>query len=87
MGRAGWNGPDVPGHVVVSVRRLGASASRPIVVRRWTAHSGATTSMRLPVPPPPFGVDVGVRPTFSPTPDQPGSRRLGVQISFSYEPR
>ena len=57
LSRRAWGGPDVPGHVRVSVG--GA-------VRRGVIHSSGVLRFVLPAPAPPFRVNVTIRPTFSP---------------------
>jgi hypothetical protein len=85
LSRVGWTGPDVPGRVTVTVRGLAAASKRPsIVKRRWVAHSGGSTVLRLQAPAPPFEVSVHVAPTFSPARFGLGDpRQLGVQLQLS----
>jgi hypothetical protein len=87
LGRAGWGGPDVPGHVRILLGRP-ASASGKLVtvygVRRWVVHRLAQRTFTFDVRPP-VRVEVHVRPTFSPS--QFGfadTRQLGVQVAFGW---
>jgi hypothetical protein len=87
LGRAGWGGPDVPGHVLILVGKP-ASASGKLVrvydVRRWVLHRLAQRTFTFDARPP-VRVEVHVRPTFSPSQfGQPDTRQLGAQVSFSY---
>ena len=86
LSRIGWTGPDVPGRVTVTVRRLAGGARKAAVAEgRWVAHKGRTKVLRLRAPPPPFEVSVHVAPTFSAAQFGLGdARQLGVQIAFSH---
>jgi hypothetical protein len=84
VSRAAWGGPDVPGHVTVSVIRPDAST----LVRRRAIHSKETWRMTLPVPSSSFAVTVHVSPTFSPARfGLSDTRQLGAQVLFRYIPR
>jgi hypothetical protein len=78
LSRRAWGGPDVPGHVRVSVGG---------VVRRGVIHSSGVLRFVLPVPARPFRVRVTIQPTFSPhdfgLPDQ---RQLGARPVFRLIP-
>lgn len=90
LGRAGWGGPDVPGHVRVVVGKPAAASGKLVkvyAVRRWVVHSLTQRTLSFEVRPP-ARVEVQVHPTFSPS--QFGltdTRQLGAQVSFSYGPR
>ena len=87
LSRAVWTGPDIPGRVTVTVSALGGSRNSRLALRRWTAHRGASTVLRLRTPTPPFEVRVHVAPTFSPA--QFGladPRQLGVQLTLADVP-
>jgi hypothetical protein len=82
LGRRAWTGPDAPGTVVVRVGRSGAPGA---AVARVVVHAGDHRRLRLGVPPPPFDVELTVRPTFSPADfGLPDPRPLGIQVVFSY---
>jgi hypothetical protein len=84
ISRASWRGPDVPGHVVVSVSPRGSGDA----VRRFTIHSGGVHVATLATPAKLFVVSVKVQPTFSPAQyGRPDPRQLGAQVSFAYRPR
>jgi hypothetical protein len=90
VGRLGWNGPDKPGRVVITVGHLMIGPDhQPHMglvtdVRRWTAHSHIQKTFSIPAPPPPFRVEVTVSPTFSPGEFGASDRRqLGVQTSYA----
>jgi hypothetical protein len=92
IGRTGWSGPDVPGHVRIVVGKPAASGKLAKVyhVRRWVVHSLAQRAFMFDVRPP-VRIEVHVRPTFSPSQfGLPDTRWLGAQVSFGYarvEPR
>jgi hypothetical protein len=81
LSRHNWGGPDVPGHVRVAVRPIGAA--RPAAVRTGVLHSSKELRYVVPAPRPPFRVRISIEPTFSPAdfglPDQ---RQLGAIPSF-----
>jgi hypothetical protein len=82
LSRAGWRGPDKPGLVTLTLRRLTGRPST-LARRRWVAHTGRSKSFQLLTPQPPFEVSVHVAPTFSPTEFGIGDpRQLGVQVSL-----
>jgi hypothetical protein len=86
LSRTDWGGPDVPGHVRVEVRPVGAAASGA-TVRTWVAHSRAAHTFRLAAPTRPFRVTLHVGPTFSPSSyGLPDSRQLGVEARFAVLP-
>jgi hypothetical protein len=87
LGRAGWGGPDVPGHVRIVVGKPSAASGKLVKVyevRRWIVHSLEQRTFTFDVRPP-VRVEVHIQPTFSPS--QFGlsdTRQLGAQVSFSY---
>ena len=88
LSRAAWRGPDVPGHVKVTVaRRRGSSLGRPIATRAFTIHSGNTRKLLLPAPAGPYTVSVHIAPTFSPSQfGQADTRQLGATVYFAPVP-
>ena len=88
LSRAAWRGPDVPGHVKVTVaRRLGSSLGKPIATRAFTIHSGKTRKLLLPAPAGPYTVSVHIAPTFSPSQfGQADTRQLGATVYFAPVP-
>jgi hypothetical protein len=91
--REGWTGADTPSSVTISAGPVAMvngepTLARKTAVRNWVVHSGQTRTFDLPVPPPPFRIEVAVSPTFSPAQfGQPDARQLGVQLSFAPEAR
>jgi hypothetical protein len=89
LGRAGWGGPDVPGHVRIVVGKPTATTGKLVKVyevRRWVVHrlDQRTFAFHLR---PPVRVEVNIRPTFSPAQfGLPDTRQLGAQVSFAYKP-
>jgi hypothetical protein len=88
LSRAAWQGPDVPGHVKVTVaRRRGSSPGKPIVTRTFTIHSGKTRKLVLSAPAGPYTVSVHIAPTFSPSQfGQSDTRQLGATVYFAPVP-
>jgi hypothetical protein len=88
LSRAAWRGPDVPGHVKVTVaRRRGSSLGKPIATRAFTIHSGKTRKLLLPAPAGPYTVSVHIAPTFSPSHfGQSDTRQLGATVYFAPVP-
>jgi len=96
--RIAWGGEDVPGQVTISVSRLhwegphNAQEGRlveepPLAVERLTIHTRQAVEYVIPVPGPPFVVNVTVEPTFSPAEFGLGdTRQLGIQPAFEYLP-
>jgi hypothetical protein len=81
LSRHAWGGPDVPGHVRVDVRRVGAS--RPAAVRVGVLHSSAELRFFVRAPARPFRVRISIRPTFSPADFGFGDQRqLGARPGF-----
>jgi hypothetical protein len=86
VGRAGWNGPDVPSGVTIDVERL--DSGRRVSSVRWVVHSGQKRAFRLSTPAAPFRVKIGVERTFSPADyGSADTRELGVQLAFAFQPR
>ena len=85
LSRAAWRGPDVPGHVKVTVaRRLASSLGKPTATQAFTIHSGKTRKLLLPVPAGPYTVSVHIAPTFSPSQfGQADTRQLGATVYFA----
>ena len=80
LSRTAWRGPDVPGHVTVTVsQRRGSVLGKPIATRACTIHSGSAKRLVLPTPAGPYTVSVHIAPTFSPSqfgqPDTQAARR------------
>jgi hypothetical protein len=88
LSRAAWRGPDVPGHVKVTIaRRRGSSPGKPIATRTFTIHSGKTRKLLLPAPAGPYTVSVHIAPTFSPSQfGQSDTRQLGATVYFAPVP-
>ena len=94
VSRVGWSGPDVPGEFEIRVGRIGAGRAAvrqlrpPIVERRGVIQTGAAKTLVVPVPPPPFRVELHVAPTFSPADfGQPDVRQLGAHAGFEVLPQ
>jgi hypothetical protein len=83
VSRKSWGGKDVPGRVSVTAAPLGGAvtARRTVVV-----HAGQELQVEIPVPAPPFQLEVRVDPTFSPAKLGGGAdtRQLGAQLAFTY---
>lgn len=87
LGRTGWSGPDVPGHVLILVGKPASDNGKVVRVydvRRWVVHRleqrTFTFDVRLPV-----RVEVHIEPTFSPSQfGGPDTRQLGAQVAFSW---
>jgi hypothetical protein len=93
LSRASWAGTDVPGHVTIDVGKpvLGADGRltipQPLVHRTFVLHRLQTRTVRVPVPNPPYRVEIHVDPTFSPAKlGQADTRELGAQVSFGPAP-
>ena len=96
--RAAWGGEDVPGNVTIRVSPIRWEGPHdfsdgkmvegtPFALERLTIHTRQIVEYLIPVPGPPFVVDVTVEPTFSPADFGLGdSRQLGIQPSFEYLP-
>ncbi len=80
LSRKGWNGPDVPGRVRITIGPA-VGGSQPTTVRTWTIHSGGQRTFMLAAPPPPYRVEIHIDPTFSPAQfGYPDTRQLGAQV-------
>jgi hypothetical protein len=98
ISRQNWGGPDVPGHVRVTIGPVGnrfvAGAlvfgmTHVTATRTWTVHSKTSKTLSLPTPPPPFQVKVHIDPPFVPSKLDPrvqDARRLGAQVAFAFKP-
>jgi hypothetical protein len=88
LSRAAWRGPDVPGHVKVTLaRRSGSSVGKPLATRAFVIHSGKTRKLVLPAPAGPYTVSVHIAPTFSPSQfGQSDTRQLGATVYFAQVP-
>jgi hypothetical protein len=87
LSRAGWRGPDVPGHTTIEVIPLGdqLAGSGPYSRQTWVVHSMSLRSFHLPAPAPPFAVRVRISPTFSPSQfGAADTRELGAQVAFGW---
>jgi hypothetical protein len=86
LGRAGWGGPDVPGHTLILVGKPSSENGKLVKVydtRRWIIHRLAQRTFTFDVRPP-VRIEVHVRPTFSPSQfGLPDTRQLGAQVAFS----
>ena len=82
ISRAAWTGRDRPGKVAIDVAPLGG---QPFAERLTEIHAGQTTSLDVPVPPPPFTAIVRIYPTFSPAEfGGTDTRQLGAVLGFHY---
>jgi hypothetical protein len=92
VSRAAFNGNEPPGHVTIRVGPLRVLNKQPGLakvseLRRWTIHGGASRTFYIPVPKPPWRVQVVVAPTFKPALVDPNSsemRDFGAQVGFGY---
>ena len=84
VSRKAWRGPDVPGHVTITVvSSRSAASSHPFATRRWVVHSNRQRKFVLPTPAGPYTVRVHIAPTFSPSQfGQADIRQLGAQVDF-----
>lgn len=90
VSRKGWTGPNAPGNVTVSVGTLVVGADRQpalgkvLQTRTWVAASGVKKVFTIPVPAPPFRVEIESE-TFSPSQfGASDTRNLGIQPGFAY---
>ena len=98
VSRAAWGGEDVPGNVEIRVLPLSWTGPHnvqegklvtgsPLAVERVVIHTRQIVEFLIPVPGPPFAVDITVDPTFSPADLGGGdARQLGVQPAVEYLP-
>jgi Dolichyl-phosphate-mannose-protein mannosyltransferase len=88
VSRTAWRGPDVPGDVRVRSGTFSATAGVPAIgelaaERTGVIHSAKALRFTVPVPPPPFRIEVHVEPTFSPSQfGERDVRQLGAQVVF-----
>ena len=64
LSRHEWGGADVPGHVRIDVRSVGAT--RAAALRTGVLHSSQELRYLVPAPARPFRIRISVTPTFSP---------------------
>jgi hypothetical protein len=98
ISRRNWIGPDIPGHVRVTIGPAGnrlvggqlvAGMSKVTAVRTWTVNAKKGRTLSFPTPPPPFLVTVHVDSTFVPhkvDPRNQDKRQLGAQVDFNFVP-
>lgn len=84
VSRVNWGGQDRPAEVRIDSEPLnGASAQAAYIV----IHAGKEYKLEIPVPQPPFQIEMTVQPTFSPSEfGASDTRQLGAQITFTYRP-
>lgn len=90
VSRKGWTGPNAPGQVTVRVGTLVVGPDHQpalgevLQTRTWVAASGVKKVFTIPVPKPPFRVEIESE-TFSPSQfGASDTRNLGVQPGFAY---
>jgi len=82
-----------PANVTVSVGRLGAASGSPTIARTWARRTwvlrnGTSHLFRLPLRGGPFRLQIAASPPFVPSAyGYSDTRTLGVQASFTLEPR
>jgi hypothetical protein len=91
-----WGGPDVPGHVTVTLGPIVIGDDKqphvgePTLVKRFELHKNGVKRLVLPAPGPHFRVEVTVTPTFRPRELSPqtdtDNRDLGVKVTYRYLP-
>ena len=102
LGRIGYAGKDVPGHITVRLGTLVVgpdkqpAMGRVLQTRRLTIHSCVdperlvcATAVTFRYPQVPFRVEVTATPTFVPHDFDPSSgerRHLAVQVSYVFRP-
>jgi hypothetical protein len=92
LSRAAFNGNEPAGHVTIRVGPLRVLNKQPGLAKvtqtvRWTIRGGASRTFYVPVPKPPWRVEVLVAPTFKPADVDPHSsemRDFGAQVAFGY---
>jgi hypothetical protein len=78
VSRTNWGGPSKPAQVLVTASPLGGA---PTAERRTTIDSRQQRIVEVPVPAPPFVVEISFDPTFSPADyGQGDTRQLGAQF-------
>ena len=92
LSREAWRGPLPPAHVTLAVGKpvLGSDGKltlpRPGARRNFVLDRKART-VTVPVPKPPYRVEIHLDPTFSPADSgQADTRELGAQVSFGRAP-
>jgi hypothetical protein len=95
ISRRAWGGKDKPGKVEIKVGTLALGKDRQpklgrvVSTCRFTLNRLEHRIFHLPSPPPPFHVQVSVKPTFSPAELDPSlwdTRQFGGQVMFSFSP-
>jgi hypothetical protein len=93
LSRANWLGPDIPGHVRLEVGKpvLGADGKlrlvRPLVRRTFVLHRFQARTLEVPVPRPPYRVEIHIDSTFSPAKlGLTDARELGAAVYFGAAP-
>jgi hypothetical protein len=92
LSRAAFNGNEPSGHVTIRVGPLRVLNKQPGLAKvtqtvRWTIRGGASRTFYVPVPKPPWRVEVLVAPTFKPADVDAHSsemRDFGAQVAFGY---
>jgi len=92
VSRAAFNGNEPPGHVTIRVGPLAVVNKQPGLakvaeIRRWVIRGGDSRTFYIPVPKPPWRVQVVVAPTFQPALVDPHSsemRDFGAQVGFGW---
>jgi hypothetical protein len=84
VSRVNWRGQDRPADVRIDSGPLNGTGQQQAHI---VIHSGQDRKLVIPVPPPPFQVNMTVQPTFSPSEfGAADTRQLGAQITFTYRP-
>ena len=93
LSREAWHGPGGPAHVRIAVGKavLGVDGklmlSEPIARRSFVLPNRRARTVVVPVPKPPYRVEIHLEPTFSPADfGQADTRELGAQVSFGPTP-
>ena len=86
ISRESWDGPSVPGRVIVRVGPLVSRDGQPALgrvtaSRTWTVRSGSGRTLVLPTPKPPYRVEIHTGSTFRPTDfGRFDTRQLGAHV-------
>ena len=93
LSRAAWRGPSEPAHVRIEVGKpvLGADGKltlpHPLARRSFVLPNRRARTVVVPVPKPPYRVEIHLEPTFSPADvGQADTRELGAQVAFGPVP-
>lgn len=93
LSRAAWRGPSEPAHVRIEVGKpvLGADGKltlpQPLARRSFVLPNRRARTVVVPVPKPPYRVEIRLEPTFSPADvGQADTRELGAQVAFGPVP-